>query len=151
MKWLVSISLRMRVIVVALMFLLLIVGFFVVKDTPMDVFPEFAPPYVEIQTEAPGLSTADVEALVTIPIENALNGTPLMQDIRSKSVLGLSSVRLHFEKGIDIMEARQHVQERLGRVANTLPSVALPPVMLPPLSSTSRILKIGISSDSLSQ
>tara|TARA_R110002020_G_scaffold475949_1_gene714833 strand:- start:8384 stop:11458 length:3075 start_codon:yes stop_codon:yes gene_type:complete len=141
----------MRVIVVALMFLLLIVGFFVVKDTPMDVFPEFAPPYVEIQTEAPGLSTADVEALVTIPIENALNGTPLMQDIRSKSVLGLSSVRLHFEKGIDIMEARQHVQERLGRVANTLPSVALPPVMLPPLSSTSRILKIGISSDSLSQ
>tara|TARA_R100000935_G_scaffold57536_1_gene91685 strand:- start:1240 stop:4353 length:3114 start_codon:yes stop_codon:yes gene_type:complete len=151
MKWLVSISIRMRVIVVALMFLLLIVGFFVVKDTPMDVFPEFAPPYVEIQTEAPGLSTADVEALVTIPIENALNGTPLMQDIRSKSVLGLSSVRLHFEKGIDIMEARQHVQERLGRVASTLPSVALPPVMLPPLSSTSRILKIGISSDSLSQ
>jgi len=151
MKWLVSISLRMRVIVVALMFLLLIVGFFVVKDTPMDVFPEFAPPYVEIQTEAPGLSTADVEALVTIPIENALNGTPLMQDIRSKSVLGLSSVRLHFEKGIDIMEARQHVQERLGRVANTLPTVAKPPVMLPPLSSTSRILKIGISSDTLSQ
>lgn len=151
MKWLVSISLRMRVIVVALMALMLIAGYFVVKDTPMDVFPEFAPPYVEIQTEAPGLSTADVEALVTIPIENALNGTPLMQDIRSKSVLGLSSVRLHFEKGIDIMEARQHVQERLGRVANTLPAVARPPVMLPPLSSTSRILKIGISSDSLSQ
>ncbi len=151
MKWLVLTSLKMRVIVVALMFLLLIVGFFVVKDTPMDVFPEFAPPYVEIQTEAPGLSTADVEALVTIPIENALNGTPLMQDIRSKSVLGLSSVRLHFDKGIDIMEARQHVQERLGRVAVTLPTVARPPVMLPPLSSTSRILKIGISSDSLSQ
>ncbi|MCJ8164370.1 efflux RND transporter permease subunit [Pontibacter sp. E15-1] len=151
MRWLVSSSLQLRVIVVALMFVLLYVGFDRLSNTPMDVFPEFAPPYVEVQTEAPGLSTPEVEALITIPLENALNGTPQMQKLRSKSVLGLSSVVLYFEKGIDVMEARQHVQERLSRVAGTLPSVARPPVMLSPLSSTSRILKVGVSSDSLSQ
>ncbi|TPE41575.1 efflux RND transporter permease subunit [Pontibacter mangrovi] len=151
MRWLVSTSLQLRVIVVSLMFVLLYVGYNRLSNTPMDVFPEFAPPYVEVQTEAPGLSTPEVEALVTIPLENALNGTPQMQKLRSKSVLGLSSVVLYFEKGVDVMEARQHVQERLSRVAVTLPAVARPPVMLSPLSSTSRILKVGVSSEKLSQ
>ncbi|ARS37974.1 acriflavin resistance protein [Pontibacter actiniarum] len=151
MRWLVSTSLQLRVIVVALMLVLLYAGYNRLSNTPMDVFPEFAPPYVEVQTEAPGLSTPEVEALVTIPLENALNGTPQMQKLRSKSVLGLSSVVLYFEKGIDVMEARQHVQERLSRAAVTLPAVARPPVMLSPLSSTSRILKVGVSSEKLSQ
>jgi len=149
--WLVSTSLRLRVVVVALMAMVLIVGVRVVRETPLDVFPEFAPPYVEIQTEVPGLSTAEVEALVTVPIENALNGTPWVQTSRSKSVMGLSSVVLFFEEGINLQAARQIVQERIALVAGLLPSVAKPPVMLQPLSSTSRALKIGISSDTLSQ
>jgi len=129
----------------------LIVGVRTVRETPLDVFPEFAPPYVEIQTEVPGLSTAEVEALVTVPIENALNGTPWVQTNRSKSVLGLSSVVLFFQEGTDLQAARQMVQERITLVAGSLPSVAKPPVILPPLSSTSRALKIGISSEKLSQ
>lgn len=151
MTWLVSTSLRLRVVVVALMAVVLVVGVRIVRRTPLDVFPEFAPPHVEIQTEVPGLSTAEVEALVTVPIENALNGTPWVQTSRSKSVLGLSSVVLFFQDGTDLQAARQMVQERLALATGALPGVAEPPVILPPLSSTSRALKIGISSETLSQ
>jgi Cu/Ag efflux pump CusA len=151
MKWLVSASLRLRVVVVVLMLVVLIVGIGILRKTPLDVFPEFAPPYVEVQTEVPGLSTAEVEALVTVPLENALNGTPWVQTIRSKSVLGLSSVVLFFQTGTDLKAARQLVQERITLASGSLPDIAEPPVMLSPLSSTSRALKIGISSDTLSQ
>jgi CzcA family heavy metal efflux pump len=151
LRWLVSTSLRLRVAVVALMAMVLVIGFRIVSQTPIDVFPEFAPPYVEVQTEVPGLSTAEVEALVTIPIENALNGTAWVQTIRSKSVMGLSSVVLFFKQDVDLNAARQMVQERLSLAAEILPDVAEPPVMLQPLSSTSRALKIGISSETLNQ
>lgn len=151
LSWLVSTSLRARVLVVALAGILIVVGIQTVRQAPMDVFPEFAPPLVEIQTEAPGLSTEEVESLITVPLENALNGTSWLETIRSKSVLGLSSVVLLFERGTDLMSARQLVQERLAIVRNALPGVANPPVILPPLSSTSRALKIGLSSETLSQ
>lgn len=151
MKWLVATALRLRVVVIVLMAVLLVIGTRIVKNASYDVFPEFAPPYVEIQVEAPGLSTAEVEALIAVPVENALNGTPYSTRLRSKSVLGLASIVVDFGKGISVIEARQLVQERLSRVAPQLPAVARPPVMLTPLSSTSRILKIGISSEKLSQ
>ncbi|HMV85522.1 MAG TPA: efflux RND transporter permease subunit [Blastocatellia bacterium] len=151
MNWLVSTSLRLRVIVVALAVLLMVVGLRVVRSTPLDVFPEFAPPLVEIQTEAPGLSTAEVESLISVPIENALNGTAQLKTLRSKTVLGLSSVVLIFEQGTELMPARQRVQERLALVAPQLPAAARPPVILQPLSSTSRAMKIGLSSKKLSQ
>lgn len=151
MKWLVSTSLRLRVAVVILTCVLLIAGTRIVSHTHFDVFPEFAPPLVEIQTEAPGLSTSEVEILVTVPIENAMNGVSWLTKIRSKSVLGLSSVTLYFEEGTDLMEARQMVQERLAEILGRLPGVAKAPVMLSPLSATSRVLKIGISSKKLSQ
>jgi len=151
MKWLVSTSLRLRVAIVVLTGILIIAGSRIVSQTRFDVFPEFAPPLVEVQTEVPGLSTSDVEVLVTVPIENALNGVSWLQEVRSKSVLGLSSVVLYFEEGTDIMEARQLVQERLTQLAERLPSVAKPPVILSPLSATSRVLKIGMSSEKLSQ
>jgi len=151
MKWLVSTSLRLRVAIVVLTGILLIAGSRIVSQTRFDVFPEFAPPLVEVQTEVPGLSTAEVEVLVTVPIENALNGVSWLEEVRSKSVLGLSSVVLYFEEGTDIMEARQLVQERLTQLAERLPSVAKPPVILSPLSATSRVLKIGMSSEKLSQ
>ncbi len=151
MRWLVTTSLQIRLIVVALALILIGVGGNIAVNMPLDVFPEFAPPRVEVQTEVPGLSAQEVESLVTVPIENALNGTSYMTTVRSRSVLGLSSVLLLFEGGTDIMLARQLVQERLAIAARELPAVADPPVILSPLSSTSRILKIGMQSETLTQ
>jgi CzcA family heavy metal efflux pump len=151
MAWLVSLSLRHRIIVVALAVILVVISWPTLRTTPLDVFPEFAPPLVEVQTEAPGLSTTEVEALVTVPLEAALNGVPGLARIRSKSVLGLSSVVLVLEPGTDILAARLVVQERLARAASQLPAIARPPVMLSPLSSLSRVMKIGVTSNTLSQ
>ena len=151
MRSLVEIALRLRYVVTALAIVMVIVGVRVLKDAPLDVFPEFAPPLVEVQTEAPGLSTEEVEALVSMPLEQALSGTPYLKTLRSKSVLGLSSVVLIFDRGTDLLEARQFVGERLARIAPTLPAVARPPVLLSPLSSTSRVLKIGVSSKTQTQ
>src|SRR6476659_9198712 len=151
MSWLVSTSLRLRIAVVALSCLLIYYGIRTLWNTPLDVFPEFAPPLVEIQTEAPGISTEEVESMITMPIENALNGTPWKKTIRSKSVLGLSSVVLLFEDGTDLIRARQLVQERLATEASRLPAVAHSPVILSPLSSTSRAMKIGVTSKTLNQ
>jgi CzcA family heavy metal efflux pump len=151
MSWLISTALRLRLVVVCLAALVLVLGYQAVKDTPLDVFPEFASPLVEIQTEAPGLSTAEVETLITVPIEGALGGVPWLKTMRSKSVLGLSSVVLLFDRGTDLLRARQLVGERLGVVAPQLPALSRPPVILSPLSSTSRALKIGISSKKLDQ
>ena len=144
MRWLVTTSIRQPVLILALACALLAVGYRTLGTMPMDVFPEFAPPLVEIQTEAPGLSAEEVESLVTVPLENALNGTSWLETIRSKSVQGLSSVKLIFESGCDLMRARQLVQERLAVEAPHLPVVARAPVILSPLSSTSRVLKIGV-------
>ena len=151
LSWLVSVSLRNRFVVVVLAVLLAILAARTLRTTPLDVFPEFAPPLVEIQTEAPGLSTSDVEALVTVPLEQALAGVPDLSTIRSKSVLGLSSVVLILKPGTDVMTARQMVQERVSRAAPRLPAAAHQPVMLSPLSSLSRVMKVGITSATLSQ
>lgn len=151
MSWLISTSLHFRVLVVALAAGLIVYGVQTSDDVPLDVFPEFAPPIVEIQTEAPGVSTEEVESLITVPLENALNGIPFVDTIRSKSVLGLSSVRLIFKSGTDLITARQLVQERLSLVAANLPNVSRRPIILPPLSSLSRAMKIGLTSDELSQ
>ena len=151
MRWLIESALRLRVAVVALAIIGMIVGVRLVRDSPLDVFPEFAPPLVEVQTEAPGLSTEEVEALITMPLEQALAGTPFLKTVRSKSVLGLSSVVLIFDRGTDLFRVRQFVGERMARVSGTLPTVAHAPVLLSPLSSTSRVLKIGLSSSTHSQ
>jgi len=139
-------AIRARYLVIVLAALLMLAGFKTIPDTPMDVFPEFAPVKVEIQTEAPGLSSIETEQLVSIPIEHAMNGIPHMKTLRSKSVLGLSSVVMLFDQATSLNEARQSVQERLLLAAQRLPATAKPPVMLPPLSSMSRVLKIGLSS-----
>src|SRR5271163_1307451 len=141
MTWLVSTSLRLRVIVLAACVVLIVFGVRTLEKTPLDVFPEFAPPLIEVQTEAPGLSTEEVESLISVPLENALNGTIGLKTIRSKSVLGLSSVVLILKEGTDLMASRQVVQERLAVETPRLPVVARPPVILSPLSSTSRLLK----------
>lgn len=151
MRWLISTSLHLRVAVIVLASMLVIFGLSEVRNAPLDVFPEFAPPLVEIQTEAPGLSTAEVENLISTPIENAVNGVIGLKTLRSRSVLGLSSVVLILNDGADLLQTRQLVQERLAIVAGQLPAVARPPVMLSPLSSTSRVMKIGLSSKTLTQ
>ena len=151
MSWIIRTALRFRALTVAAAAILVVLGIRAVRETPFDVFPEFAPVLVEVQTEAPGLATEEVERLVTIPIENALNGVSWLDTIRSRTVLSLSAVALIFEDGTDLMAARQMVQERLGTVAGRLPSIARPPIILPPLSATSRIMKIGLTSETLSQ
>lgn len=150
-RGIVSIALRLRFIVVALAIVLALIGGRGLRDAPLDVFPEFAAPLVEIQTEAPGLSALEVEAFISAPLENAINGVAWLDTIRSKSVLGLSSVRVIFDRDVDLLEARQLVQERVALITPTLPSVAQAPVLLSPLSSTSRVLKIGMQSDTMNQ
>ncbi|KQN16577.1 efflux RND transporter permease subunit [Sphingomonas sp. Leaf30] len=148
---LVHFALAQRVLVLALAALLVVLGVRAGRDVPLDVFPEFAPPMVEIQTEAPGLSTEEVESLVTAPIETAVNGVPGLMTLRSKSVLGLSSVQILFERGSDVIRARQMVGERIAQVQPRLPLAARQPVLMPPLSSTSRAMKVGLSSGRLDQ
>ncbi len=120
-----------------------------IPHSKVDVFPEFAPPQVEIQTIALGNSTSEVESLVTVPIEEALNGLPGLAEMRSKSVAQLSSIRLIFKKGTNEARARQLVQERVAQVAPSIPTWASPPWMMPALSATSRIMKIGLTSEDL--
>ena len=150
MRWIVRSSLRFRYLVVAASVALMVVGVATLRDTPVDVFPEFAQPKVEVQTITIGLSAEETEELVTVPIEQALIGLPNLDTIRSKSVPQLSDVVLLFDRGTDLLRARQLVQERVTAVTPTLPTWAAPPVMLQPLSSTSRVMKIGITSDSVS-
>jgi CzcA family heavy metal efflux pump len=151
LRWIVRSSLRFRFLVVAAAAAVMFLGTSQLFGMPVDVFPEFAPPYVEIQTEGPGMSTQEVESLITVPLENSLNSTPHLDTLRSKSVPGVSAITLIFKSGTDIMEARQLVQERLAIAIRTLPSWAGIPWMLPPLSATSRVMQIGISSNNYSQ
>ena len=151
LSWVVTNALRQRVLVLAIAFVLVLLGVRATQGVPLDVFPEFAPPMVEIQTEAPGLSTEEVENLVTVPLETRVNGVPGLKTLRSKSVLGLSSVVLIFKEGTDLVRARQLVQERVANAAPDLPANVGTPIMLPPLSATSRAMKIGISSRTMNQ
>ncbi|HEY9526651.1 MAG TPA: efflux RND transporter permease subunit, partial [Anaerolineales bacterium] len=115
-----------------------------------DILPEFSPPYVEIRTEALGLSAEEVEQLITTPMEqDLLAGVPWLDSIHSQSLEGLSSIVLVFEPGIDVIRARQMVGERLAQ-AFALPHVSKPPTMIQPLSSTSRFIIVGLSSEELS-
>src|SRR5438445_3411456 len=149
MRWIIEWSLKFRLLVVAFAVGMISVGISQLRTMPVDTLPEFAPPYVEVQTEAPGLSAPEVEELVTLNLEELLNGTPWLQTIRSTSVPGLSSITLIFQPGTDIIRARQLVSERLG-LAYALPNVAQPPVILQPLSATSRVMMVGLSSKQVS-
>ncbi|HLA92921.1 MAG TPA: efflux RND transporter permease subunit [Actinomycetota bacterium] len=150
MRWIVGTSLKYRFIVLAVAGSMMFLGAGQLQDMPVDVFPEFAPPKVEIQTISWGLNSAEVESLITVPLEEALNGVPGLDVIRSKSVPDLSSVVLYFKPGSDVLEARQLVAERVAAVTPSLPTWASPPVMIQPLSATSRVMKIGLTSDEVS-
>src|SRR4051794_6556423 len=150
MRWIVGSSLRFRFLVVAVAAALVAFGLQDLRHEKVDVFPEFAPTRVELQTACLGLSASEVEELVTVPLEDALNGVPGVDVIRSESVPQLSHITLLFKRGTDFLRARQLVQEHLNTVAPTLPTWAAPPFMMQPVSATSRIMKIGLSSKSIS-
>jgi CzcA family heavy metal efflux pump len=145
-RWIIGSSLTFRFLVLAAAGALLVFGTGQLRKMPVDVFPEFAPPKVEIQTEGPGMTSAEVEELITIPMEDQLRGIPGVEYVRSSSVVGLSQVVLLFKLGTDLMDARQRVHEGLKLAIAELPQSSGMPIMLQPLSSTSRVMKIGISS-----
>src|SRR3954469_9855149 len=140
-------SLNYRFLVVAAGALVMAFGIAVLPSTRVDAFPEFAPPRVVIQTACLGLSTSDVESLVTVPLEQAFNGVEGLDDMRSKSVPQLSAIELIFDPDVDMLHARQLVQERMTAVSVTLPTWAAPPVMLAPVSATGRAVQIGMTSE----
>jgi CzcA family heavy metal efflux pump len=146
MRWTVRSSLRYRYLVVVLGALTMALGIVTLPSARVDVFPEFAPPRVVVQTACLGLSTSDVEQLVSVPLEEAFNGIDGLDELRSKSVPQLSSVELIFDSDVDLLHARQLVAERMSAVSATLPTWAAPPVMLAPVSATGRALQIGMTS-----
>jgi len=148
-RLIVAASLRFRFLLIALAVGITVLGLGKIKSMPVDVFPEFSPPYVEIQTLATGLAPDEVESLITVPLEEVLRGTPQLDLIRSKSVNDLSVIDMYFKRGSNQLTDRQLVQERMDLVAPRLPTWAAPPVMLQPLSATSRALKIGVTSTKL--
>ncbi|MFQ5961752.1 MAG: efflux RND transporter permease subunit [Candidatus Methylomirabilales bacterium] len=147
--WIIQWSLRNRLLVVATSVAILIGGIFVARRITLDVFPEFAPPQVVIQTEAPGLPPEDVEVLITFPLESAINGTPGVEAIRSRSTAGLSTIIVVFEWGTDIYTARQLVTERLQEAAERLPSGTETPVMLPITSAVAWMVKFALTADTV--
>jgi CzcA family heavy metal efflux pump len=151
MRWIVGSSLKFRLLVLAAAAALLAVGISQLRDMPVDVLPEYRPPTVEVQTEALGLSAAEVEQLVTVPLEaDLLNGVAFLEDIRSESIPGLSRILLVFEPGTDLYRARQVVAERVAESHVALSGVSRPSQMLQPLSSTNRVMIVSLSSETVS-
>ncbi|AFZ10640.1 efflux RND transporter permease subunit [Microcoleus sp. F8-D3] len=142
-KW----SIAQRWVIVIASILISLWGFRVLTQMPLDVFPSFAPPQVEIQAEAPGLAPEEVESLVTRPIESAINGTPGLEALRSASAVGLSAVRAVFSESTDIYRARQLVTERLQQVSSQLPQGVEKPQLLPVSSPLGVIARYAFTSE----
>ena len=140
-------SLRFRGVVLALALAFLGYGIYSLTQARFSVFPEFAPPFITIQTESPGLSPEQVELLVTQPVENAVNGVTGIDSLRSSSIQGLSVITVVFRADSDIYRDRQLVTERLSTVSGQLPQGVHPPTMTPLQSTTGTVLVMGLTSD----
>ncbi|MGC1523679.1 MAG: efflux RND transporter permease subunit, partial [Steroidobacteraceae bacterium] len=147
MRGLVSLCVRHYGIATALSLLALILGGLGAARARLDVFPEFVPSQVDIQTEAPGFAPQQVEELVTKRIESAVNGAAGLATLRSESIPGLSVVTITFNDKVDVHVARQGISERLSEIGTTLPSGVGTPKLSPLVSSTMDLLKIGLLSD----
>ncbi len=149
MNALIAWSVTYRGLVAALSALALALGLWAASRASLDVFPEFVPPVVTIQTEAPGLSPEQVEQIITRPIETAVNGAPGLASLRSESIAGLSVVTLSFDDSADPHLVRQGVSEQISAIASTLPAGVAAPKLSPLTSSTMDVLKVGLTSDRL--
>src|SRR5262245_5216196 len=144
LRWVVGLSLQFRFLVLVGALGLMALGVYRLRDAPMDALPEFSAPVIQIQTEALGLSASEIEELVTLNLEEILTSVAWLKTIHSKSMTGLSSILLMFEPGTDLMRARRVLFRSLN-LAHMLPNVSKPPVMLQPLSTTSRAMIVGLS------
>jgi len=144
---LIGLAIRFRGITLALALVLIGYGALSVVRAKYDVFPEFAPPQVGVQTEAPGLTPEQVEVLITQPVENAINGVPGIRTMLSSSIQGLSAITVTFDPSSDIYQDRQLVAERLAIAAQQLPAGTQAPALTPLTSSTSTVLVMGLTSD----
>jgi CzcA family heavy metal efflux pump len=148
--WIIQTSLRNRMLTVTAYVIVLVVGLILLRQVHLDVFPEFAPPQVVIQTEAPGLAPEEVERLITFAMETTINGTPGVEVIRSSTSAGLSTMIVVFTAGTDIYRARQLVSERLQSAKETLPPGTKEPTMLPVTSAVSWLVKYALVSETVS-
>src|SRR6185437_12472447 len=147
MKSIVTLCVRHFGAVSVLTVLALVFGCWGALSSPLDVFPDFVPSQVDVQTEAPGLAPQQVEELVTKQVENAVNGTAGLATMRSESIPGLSVVTITFADNVDVHIARQGISERLSELGSTLPAGVGTPKLSPLVSSTMDLLKIGLLSD----
>ncbi len=149
MRWIVGLCVNARGTIAVLTLLALVFGVWSAANAPLDVFPDFVPSQVTVQTEAPGFSAEQVEQLVTKPIENLLNGAQGLAAIRSDSTPGLSVITIDFADGVDVHIARQSISELLSELGSTLPTGVATPKLSPLVSSTMDLLKIGLVSDTV--
>ena len=147
LRAIVALCVRQSGIVTALTLVALALGVWGALQAPLDVFPEFVPSQVDIQTEAPGFAPQQVEELVTRQVENAVNGAAGLATLRSESIPGLSVVTITFADGIDLHIARQGISERLSELGSSLPAGVGAPKLSPLVSSTMDLLKVGLLSD----
>jgi CzcA family heavy metal efflux pump len=146
MRSLIGICVRHYAVLTVLTLLALLLGAWGARQAPLDVFPDFVPSQVDIQTEAPGFAPQQVEELVTRQVENAVNGSAGLDTMRSQSIPGLSVVTVTFTDGIDVHVARQGIAERLSELGSSLPGGVGPPKLSPLVSSTMDLLKVGLVS-----
>lgn len=143
-------SARNRLIVLLLAMVLVVWGGIKAADSDMDVLPEFAPPQVIVETDAPGMVAEEVESLVSYPLETAINGTPGVTTVKSISQNGVSMITIIFSYGTDIYTARQLINEKIQMAMQRLPKTVQSPTMLPVMSAVGDIMKIGMTSDTVS-
>lgn len=147
-RWIIGSSVRLAAAVLAATAVLLYLGVSGLRHAAVETLPEFLPPQVQVQTEALGLSTTEVEQLITVPLEDEFNGLAFLNHITSRSVPGLSTIELDFAPGTDIYKARQLVTERVAQ-GPAVVNVGTPPVMIQPLSAEGRVMMIGLTSRDL--
>lgn len=145
MSALVRFSIRFSGVIIGLSTLMVLYGIYSLTHSNLDVFPEFSPTQIIIQTESAGLSAELVESLVSQPIENTIAGTVGILSLRSQSIPGLSIVTVIFDENTDIYRNRQVVAERLATLSNRLPQ-GITPNITPLTSSASTVLGVGVTS-----
>jgi cobalt-zinc-cadmium resistance protein CzcA len=146
LNWIVSASLRYRVLVLVLFIGLVFIGIQSLRKVPVDAFPDVTPNQVNIYTESPGLAAEDVEKLLTFPIETALAGLPGVEVIRSVSLFGLSYVGVYFKDDVDIWFARRLVGEKLIEARERIPHGYGEPVLGPNSSGLGQVFWYTIES-----